>query len=651
MLEIKNINITFKKTIYKDADIVFNNSSIHAITGKSGSGKTTFFKYLINGELDIYYNGNLINNSKDFIKNHVAYVDQLGTYFPNMTIYQHFQFYSEIYNKVCNKKISIQFLNKVNLENININQSPSILSIGERKRFLISLALFCDKDILILDEPTASLDLKNIALLKQVLKKLDDKIIILSTHTPEILEICDTIYEVQNCKFMCKKSQCKENNEKFKVLRKKIQLNPFKYFKYKNTMQWIQFVGMIVISLFIIFQCSITLISTATLSQTDPIVTNKSSKEMLFLRNRYGELNLLYTPSSEQYQSQPISKEVEKTISMIDGVNDIELFDVLTIYNPNNIEETQSLKIEKKNGETKDYSMIEYGSQAPTIFPYYNDNDFFDEKNGVYINQNMAETFDIQVGDTLKAKFYIPFEQYEIKEGNEFRRIAYAIKNLEFKVTKILNEKQGYISHMTDLCVYIDNNQMQQIIRDAKNNSTVMLNNALEAAASKTKAKSYQTSEYVLFVDENKLVDIYENLIEMDDHFDVSSIYLEHLAIAQQTQSLASTKYIIMVGILLIGFAIIITIQYFNAKSRKKEIMLLNNIGFNSNEIKKSLIVQYIICYGIFIIFSILLICLIMLNNADSIKLYPIILSSFSISTLLCVFGFIIENHIFKKVS
>lgn len=651
MLEIKNINIDFKKSIYKDADIIFNYSSINAITGKSGSGKTTFFKYLIDGKLDIYYNDEPISNRREFIKNHVAYVDQLGTYFPNMSIYQHFLFYSEIYKKNCNQNIIIQFLNKVNLSNINIKKSPSILSIGERKRFLIALALFSDKDILILDEPTASLDMKNIVLLKQVLEKLNDKIIILSTHTTEILEICDTIYEIQNCKFICKKNLYKKDYTKFDILRKKIELNPFKYFKYKNMTQWIQLAGMIIISLFIIFQCSITLISTATLSQTDPIVTNTSSKEMLFLRNRYGELNLLYTPSSEQYQSQPINKEIQNTISMIDGVNDIELFDVLTIYNPNNIEETQSLKIEKKNGETENYSMLEYGSQAPTIFPYYDDNDFFDKKNGVYINQNMAETFDIQVGDTLKAKFYIPFEQYEIKEGNEFRRIAYVIKGLEFKVTKILNEKQGYVSHMTDLCIYIDNNQMQEIIRDAKNNSTVIMNNALKAAASRTKAKPYQTSEYVLFVDENKLVEIYESLIEMDEHYDVSSIYLEHLTIDQQTQSLVSTKYIIMIGIILIGFAIIITIQYFNAKSRKKEIKLLNNIGFTDNEIKKSLILQYIICYGIFIIFSILLIGLIMLNNVDGIKLYPIILSSFLISTLLCIFGFIIENHILKKVN
>ena len=53
-----------------------------------------------------------------------------------------------------------QYLEKVNLYNININKLPSILSIGERKRLLIALALFCDKDIIILDEPTASLDKK-----------------------------------------------------------------------------------------------------------------------------------------------------------------------------------------------------------------------------------------------------------------------------------------------------------------------------------------------------------------------------------------------------------------------------------------------------------------------------------------------------------
>ena len=67
-----------------------------------------------------------------------------------MSIKQHFQFYAEMKKE----KIDVQKINrcleKVNLNNVNINKSPSVLSIGERKRMLIALAIFCDKDIICL---------------------------------------------------------------------------------------------------------------------------------------------------------------------------------------------------------------------------------------------------------------------------------------------------------------------------------------------------------------------------------------------------------------------------------------------------------------------------------------------------------------------
>lgn len=164
MLEIKNIHIAFERTLFNNAQIQFYDSSIHAIVGKSGSGKTTFLKSILHDstyvQSKMYYNNVEVLEKDDFVRNHVAYVDQLGSFFPNMTIKQHFQFYAEMKKEKVDANIMNQYLEKVNLYNININKLPSILSIGERKRLLIALALFCDKDIIILDEPTASLDKK-----------------------------------------------------------------------------------------------------------------------------------------------------------------------------------------------------------------------------------------------------------------------------------------------------------------------------------------------------------------------------------------------------------------------------------------------------------------------------------------------------------
>ena len=120
----------------------------------------------------IFYNEEEIteNNKDDFLFYHVSYIDQDGQYLKNMTIYQHFEFYARLHHLSIDKELVKKYLDKVYLENIEIKKYPSYLSTGQRKRFLIALALMMKKDILILDEPTASLDTENKEKLIEVLK-------------------------------------------------------------------------------------------------------------------------------------------------------------------------------------------------------------------------------------------------------------------------------------------------------------------------------------------------------------------------------------------------------------------------------------------------------------------------------------------------
>ena len=99
MLKIDNLNIKFdKKIILKDSSFICCDGEITCITGMSGSGKTSILKYII-GQIEddsscLYYNNKEINheNRNDFLFNVVSYVDQFADFFPNMNIYQHFQF-------------------------------------------------------------------------------------------------------------------------------------------------------------------------------------------------------------------------------------------------------------------------------------------------------------------------------------------------------------------------------------------------------------------------------------------------------------------------------------------------------------------------------------------------------------------------------
>lgn len=600
MLEIKNIHIAFERTLFNNADIQFYDSSIHAIVGKSGSGKTTFLKSIIHDstyvQSKMYYNNVEVLEKDDFVRNHVAYVDQLGSFFPNMTIKQHFQFYAEMKKEKVDANTMNQYLEKVNLYNININKLPSILSIGERKRLLIALALFCDKDIIILDEPTASLDKKNIDLLKELLLSLKDKTIILTTHTPEILDICHVIYKLENHAFLCQKKDIDDQQEIQNVSTRHHQFSFIRYFRYKSPIQWIQYIGVIAISIFILIQSSLIIDSFFSASYVNPLTTNQSSKEMLFIRHREGDLIWNYAPSVDNDWSRPFSESELNKIKQLDGVKDIKKFDVLTTYESDNA--SQDLTVIKETGKSNTYSVIDFGSRAPQIFPYYESNDFNDHDDGVYISYWMSQTYDIQEGDTIKANFYVPKDQYVVENGQEYRSTTYTLRNMEFQVDKVLGESEAYETAAVNMIIYIPYEKLMDIINHRDENEEVLSSYYIDNVLSKqVQPEPYAINEYVLFVDEDYVFDVYNSILEMDDKYDVYSTYMESYQLSQLNKQAFQSKLLGFGAICGIGLIAILTIQYFLMKSRKKEFQLLEDNGIQDKLIKKSLLLDNLIYF------------------------------------------------------
>lgn len=600
MLEIKNIHIAFERTLFNNAQIQFYDSSIHAIVGKSGSGKTTFLKSILHDstyvQSKMYYNNVEVLEKDDFVRNHVAYVDQLGSFFPNMTIKQHFQFYAEMKKEKVDANIMNQYLEKVNLYNININKLPSILSIGERKRLLIALALFCDKDIIILDEPTASLDKKNIDLLKDLLLSLKDKTIILTTHTPEILEICHVIYKIENQAFLCQKKDIDDQQEIQNVSTCHHQFSFIKYFRYKSPIQWIQYIGVIAISIFILIQSSLIIDSFFSVSYVNPLTTNQSSKEMLFIRHREGDLIWNYAPSVDNDWSRPFSESELNKIKQLDGVKDIKKFDALTTYESDNA--SQDLTVIKETGKSNTYSVIDFGSRAPQIFPYYESNDFNDHDDGVYISYWMSQTYDIQEGDTIKANFYVPKDQYVVENGQEYRSTTYTLRNMEFQVDKVLGESEAYETAAVNMIIYIPYEKLMDIINHRDENEEVLSSYYIDNVISKqVQPEPYAINEYVLFVDEDYVFDVYNSILEMDDKYDVYSTYMESYQLSQLNKQAFQSKLLGFGAICGIGLIAILTIQYFLMKSRKKEFQLLEDNGIQDKLIKKSLLLDNLIYF------------------------------------------------------
>ena len=155
---------------------------------------------------------------------------------------------------------------------------------------------------------------------------------------------------------------------------------------------------------------------------------------MLFIRSREGEIVWDYNPSSGFHDSKPFDEDNLSKIKHMEGVKEIKKFEELTLFNPHS-EESQTLQIVNKNGTTKNYTVNVSEGYDLRVYPYYESNDFNDHDNGVYISYGLSQVYNIHEGDTIKAKFYIPKDQYIKGSGLDYRSVTYTLRELEFKVS------------------------------------------------------------------------------------------------------------------------------------------------------------------------------------------------------------------------
>ncbi len=216
IIELKNVNKKFILHNQKGTVLnVLNNINLEiktgeciALVGKSGIGKSTFLKMLYgnylpsSGEINIYNNNNKINivNSLEhqiinLRKYFIGYVSQFLRVLPRVptieivsdTLKQQSLFDEHSLIKI--KKL----LSELNIQESMWNLSPLTFSGGEQQRVNLAKTLIGNYSILLLDEPTASLDDINksivIDMIKSKLKK--NVTIIVIVHDNKIRnEIC-----------------------------------------------------------------------------------------------------------------------------------------------------------------------------------------------------------------------------------------------------------------------------------------------------------------------------------------------------------------------------------------------------------------------------------------------------------------------------
>lgn len=206
---IKFDNVYFKynkkdRFALNDIDVVFDKSEIVFIMGHTGSGKSTLVQH-INGLLrcekgcvsvDINNEKYCLNNSckekkiKELRKN-VGLVFQFPEYqlFETSVIrdvmFGPMNFYND--EKIANE-MSKEALSKLGIDESYYEKSPFELSGGEKRKVAIAGVLACNPNIVIMDEPTSSLDRSSSKEIMGLIKKLKDegKLIIVISHDTDL---------------------------------------------------------------------------------------------------------------------------------------------------------------------------------------------------------------------------------------------------------------------------------------------------------------------------------------------------------------------------------------------------------------------------------------------------------------------------------
>ena len=197
MIEIQNISKNFEKVeVLKGVNLLCKKGECIALIGPNGCGKTTLIKSILGMVLPD--KGSIVFNGKSVVGEYVyrekiGYMPQIGRYPDNMTIGQIIEMIKKIRNS--NHELDEDLLNAFELEKM-FDKQMRTLSGGTTQKVSAVLAFLFNPEVLILDEPTAGLDLLASEILKEkiIKEKEKGKLIFITSHL--LSELDDLITEI-----------------------------------------------------------------------------------------------------------------------------------------------------------------------------------------------------------------------------------------------------------------------------------------------------------------------------------------------------------------------------------------------------------------------------------------------------------------------
>ncbi|MGL5351767.1 MAG: ABC transporter ATP-binding protein [Clostridium sp.] len=194
IIKIRNLNKTYgEKHVLNNFSVGFKKGQIYGVVGRSGTGKTTLLRSLLN--MTFKDSGEVIICGKEINNYTYEHIEDIGylignEFYQSLTVKENLELHLEYYGFYKKEEISrcLKLVNLLEYENSKIKE----LSAGMLQKLAFVRAIITTPKILILDEPFNSIDYKDISLIRNIVCELNEVYgvtVILTSHILSEIEV------------------------------------------------------------------------------------------------------------------------------------------------------------------------------------------------------------------------------------------------------------------------------------------------------------------------------------------------------------------------------------------------------------------------------------------------------------------------------
>lgn len=201
VIAVKKLTKKFEETIAVNGiSFGIEKGKITGLLGPNGAGKTTTIQMLLDlitptsGEIKIF--GKNLHQNREEILNRLNFSSPYVALPGNLTVWENLATFARLYGVKNIKKKVNDITEFFKIEDL-LKRMTSTLSTGQLTRLNLTKALLNDPELLLLDEPTSSLDPviadRTIKMLKHIQKTRGVTILYTSHNMKEVEQICDRV--------------------------------------------------------------------------------------------------------------------------------------------------------------------------------------------------------------------------------------------------------------------------------------------------------------------------------------------------------------------------------------------------------------------------------------------------------------------------